>query len=116
MRRLFSAVVLVGAGLSLGCQSYTEGMQVLCDAPNEADLAQVAPDQRFRVMADYLDDAVSNERVETLFEALAVKAPADKLAAVEAAQKEAGVTQCGFADELREFVKLETKARSGGRP
>lgn len=90
--------------LSLGCQSYEAGVQTLCDAPRAAQLERAAPDVRFRLMADYIDGAVSNGRVETMFADMAVKAPADKLADVEAAMKEAGLTECLFADELRKLV------------
>ena len=116
MNRFLSVLVMVGAGLSLGCQSYPEGVRIMCDAPNRAEMARVEPEYRLKVIAEYVEDAVSNGRAEALFEGLAVLSVTDKLAAVEAARKEAKLTQCGLSDELRNLAKESAEQDSRTRP
>jgi len=88
------ATVLLG-----GCQSYETGMLTLCDAPDHCtECADAPPDQKSELMAKYIEAAVRNEDVETVFHKLGGMPLRERIALLRAEAKKAGIAGCRLAD------------------
>ena len=93
--RLHSVVLIVCLGaFTGGCQSYEEGMRVLCDSPKNADLSQHDPAERMRRYAQWLDEHINNRDVRELLKAISGMSPEQRRAAVNEAADKANIKPC----------------------
>ncbi len=106
MRRIpwVVAVVSILGPFVGGCQSYEEGVEVICEGPNDcAECAQVAPELRWQVMAREIDKGLSNGEAEKLFDRCAELAPAERAALLRGEAEKAGLATCPMADSWETF-------------
>ncbi len=88
-------IVALLAFASVGCQSKTAGLNVLCQAPLTCtECANAEPSMRQMLLARHIEDNLSNGEVEQMFEALANADPASRVELVQAELDAAGITDC----------------------
>lgn len=101
MKRIAGAVAAVSLALG-GCQSYGQGVEVICEAPNNCpDCANADPSARMALMARGIDESLSNGKAGELFRALGALPVAERIARLEAEAKAAGLATCPLVEELR---------------
>lgn len=106
MRRIpwVVAVVSILGPFVAGCQSYEEGVEVICEGPNDcSECAQVVPEMRGQVMARQIEKGLSNGEAKKLFDECAMLAPADRAAKLRAEAEKAGLATCPMADSWETF-------------
>lgn len=99
--RNFALIVCFGS-VALGCQSYEEGMRVLCDSPKNADLSQHDPAERMRKFSEWIDDHVKNGEVRELFNSLSDMSPEQRVVAIERAAAKAKIDPCLVAEAWKQ--------------
>lgn len=98
-------VLLVISSLVLltGCQSRGEALRIVCNAPNDcAECRGADPAVRATLLAQYIDDHVSNGEVREMFGALAGADPAARRAILERETAAEGLTECPILDVFSE--------------
>jgi len=104
MRTLIAPLAISLTGLSLlGCmgllQSYPQGLQIICDAPNTCEsCAEAVPEMRMRMMAREVSEKLQNAEAMATFEALSYAAPEMKAEILRNEATNNGISQCALAD------------------
>lgn len=94
--------------LLAGCQTYSGGMAVICDAPNECEPCRMASaDTKLALTAHHIDQQLWNPSARRVFEALAMAAPESRGAVLRAAAAESGLSSCALADVFDASVQPE---------
>ena len=94
MRRALVVAVLVLAG----CQSFSEGMKVVCDAPTKVD-PKLEPADKAAAIATVIQKDLTNKEVLDLIRTLGASSPEDKDKGFADAVKRAGLSSCPLLDE-----------------
>jgi hypothetical protein len=91
-------------GFTLACgalQSYSAGLQVICDAPNTcADCATATAENRQMRMARHIEDQLWNPSATELFTALAYADPETRVEMLRQEAQANGIQTCALADEI----------------
>jgi len=110
------AAVLAVFAIAVGaCQSYEDGVRVICQGPTLcAECANATPDMRMGLMARAIEENLGNGKAEDLFGSLAELTPQERGARLEAEAKAAGLADCPLAAEMRQAA-AEMGQAAGGR-
>jgi hypothetical protein len=93
-------MVLLGlAALSLGgCQSYDEGVMVICESAAAVGAEELDPPARASLASIWVFEHLENPDARALFRSLAPLSPERKAEAVRRVAAEAGITECSLAE------------------
>ncbi|MCP4444765.1 MAG: hypothetical protein GY811_05390 [Myxococcales bacterium] len=78
-------------------QSFEAGMQLLCDSVDKVD-SNLAPSERQRAVAQWIDENVKNSQVRELFSIMGDVPPNKRAGMMKAAAAKAGITLCAIAE------------------
>ena len=111
MRTITKICLLMLSTLAIGCQSYKAGLEVICNAPAEAEKIpewqSLDPASRMSFMAQMIDDNLSNGDARELFEALSYADPRTKALIMRKVAQEEGLASCPIAELFVEDGKPE---------
>jgi len=95
---------VLGMGMvlvSMGCQSYEEGVSVICNAPESCEeCSHAPPTERQSQLASYIDSHLSNEDAQDLFHSLASMPPDARAQALREAANATRNRDCRMAEML----------------
>ena len=93
MRSILLALILTA------CQSYTGGVQAICDTPSACPACTTgAPEARMAALGKHLDANVTNRSARNLMGALASADPATKAKLLRDEAAKVGIENCALAD------------------
>lgn len=107
MRRLGLILLLVGCGSNKAEQSFREGMELVCKAGQDPDLAHAHPAERQAAMSRWLDQRVTNAKTRAVIEAVAVAHPRERSRLLREAAEAAGVIDCPLVEQVTPGAGLE---------
>lgn len=101
-------------GFTLACgalQSYSAGLQVICDAPNTcADCMTTTAENRQILLAKHIEDQLWNSSATELLTALASADPQMKIEMLRQEAQANGIQTCAFADMLENGLREQRQA------
>ncbi len=100
-------------GFSLACgplQSYSAGLQVICDAPNTCtECANATADTKQSVLALHIEERLWNPSAIEAFQALAYASPSTRAEILRHEAQENGITSCPLADMFDDMARAENQ-------
>ena len=100
MARLAQAVLLLVfvATMGLGCQSEKEGVQIICDAPKNADNSIFDPAMRMQRLSEDIDRSLSNRDARNLYGAIAGADADERAKILGEAVSRLGIDDCAMLE------------------
>jgi hypothetical protein len=89
MKQFIFAVLVLSA-----CGSYKKDLQMMCDAPNQAQFANAEAADKATVLAKHISDHLSTSQGKELFGALGPMSPENKVKAIRAELDKNGIGEC----------------------
>ena len=94
------------------CQSYQEGVQAICDAPIDCpECATKDHGIRAALLAQHLDEKLSNEDAKALFKSLTTLEPIEKSSYIENQALGVGIKHCAMAGFLKAQQRAEDQIK-----
>lgn len=87
------------------CQSKSDALTILCDAPNHLDVRNASADSRMMVLARHIDDNVSNNDVREYLKAAVNMSGETKRNELKKLLDAEGILKCSMIDGLVEMEK-----------
>jgi hypothetical protein len=91
---------LLGLVLITGCQSYSQGLRVICDSPHNVPTGDMADPATHVNLARWIASNLSNRNAIALFEALASAEVTTKIEILESESKKAGLASCSLPEVM----------------
>ena len=91
----------VATMLTVGCQNYERGIQLICEAPLHcSECNTLPPAERITALGEYADKHLRNEDAKKAMATVRQTEPAKRAEALRALAELAGVPACPLADVM----------------